>query len=103
MSGEHQSFRGKLAAITAFLSAIAAVGALVQDKDRDDDTGYRPYQPEPLPPPQPVVTQAPQAPQLQFGQHCCDVFGIQRCTLVAPALMGSPCVCFLQGNGATCM
>jgi hypothetical protein len=34
--------------------------------------------------------------------HCCDMTGMQRCPLVAPVQVGSPCFCPMQGTGISC-
>ena len=37
-----------------------------------------------------------------FGNFCCDQFGIKRCQLFNPVIIGSPCFCAGQGWGVTC-
>jgi hypothetical protein len=34
--------------------------------------------------------------------HCCDMTGMQRCPLVSPVQVGSPCFCPFQGTGLSC-
>jgi hypothetical protein len=39
--------------------------------------------------------------QVIFVGYCCDGYGNRRCAIPA-APLGTPCVCFGQGEGVTC-
>jgi hypothetical protein len=64
--------------------------------------------------PQPTPTQVPPTPAYpvqpatpiysppQVAMFCCDVTGLRRCQLVAPAVIGSSCFCIGQGAGISC-
>lgn len=41
-------------------------------------------------------------PPQDLAYHCCDMYGNQRCVLVAPVLVGSGCFCPYQGTGISC-
>jgi hypothetical protein len=41
-------------------------------------------------------------PPQDLAYHCCDMYGNQRCALVAPVLAGSGCFCPYQGTGISC-
>jgi hypothetical protein len=42
------------------------------------------------------------ATPVDLAYHCCDMMGMQRCPLVAPVQIGSPCFCPFQGTGVSC-
>lgn len=46
------------------------------------------------------ATQDSTTPALAY--HCCDINGLQRCPLVSPVPVGTPCFCPYQGTGISC-
>jgi hypothetical protein len=94
MSEEPRSFWGKLALITAFLSALGGVGVMLNQCSGGNNVPSNPDTP-PVPPVRNYQT--PQA-----ANFCCDVFGNRRCQLVRPVVIGSQCFCPGQGGGISC-
>ena len=121
MSDEPKSFWAKLAVITAFLSALGGLVTVTSRCSESEPAGspthlapqatpnYPPVQAAPSsypvqpaysPPayqPPPVYPTSPQS-----AAFCCDLAGMRRCQLVAPAPAGSPCFCVGQGSGYSC-
>jgi hypothetical protein len=68
-------------------------------QQRGYDAEQRGYDPEPrgFDP-----DSAGNVPPQDLAYHCCDMYGNQRCVLVAPVLAGTGCFCPYQGTGISC-
>ena len=62
-----------------------------------------PAAPPPAPQPTTPFPQPAPYPQTpQYGNYCCDVFGVKRCQLWQPGPVGGPCFCVGLGTGFIC-
>jgi len=109
MSEEPKTFWAKLGMITAFLTALVGlVTAAAKCTDTEPHVTPTLVAPQPAPTypaPQPTPAYSPVAPAYspsQAAMFCCDISGMRRCPLVAPALVGSGCFCPGQGSGISC-
>ena len=87
MSEEHRSFWGKLAAITAFLAALAAVGNLLTQcpaQEQPSTPGPKPVYTVPTYPVSP--------PQPAWATVCMTTYG--ACPLFQALSPGMPCTCY---------
>ena len=94
MSEEHKSFWGKLAVLTAFLSALVGLGTLVKQCSEDNYTPSETYAP--------TAPTTPVYPSPQGAGFCCDMWGNRRCMLISTIPVGSQCFCPGQGYGVAC-
>jgi TolB-like protein len=60
-----------------------------------------PYQQPPYPPQNQYAPPTyPSTPE--YGYFCCDQFGVRRCQLAQPGIIGTPCFCYGLGWGYIC-
>ena len=101
MSDEPKSFWGKLALITAFLTALIGLATLFSQCPNGNN--YAPPSRTNTSIPETKVPSVPTIPSVQMGNFCCDVFGNRRCNLIVPTPIGSSCFCYgQQGYGVVC-
>jgi NAD(P)-dependent dehydrogenase (short-subunit alcohol dehydrogenase family) len=110
MADSPSGFWTKLAAVTAFLTAVAGVGGLLTRCTESPAPAAFVAPSGPAPAPYPAAPAlpgpAPYAPQQtrvpQAAGFCCDFTGMRRCPLFGAQMPGAPCFCPGQGTGIAC-
>ncbi|WP_027707404.1 hypothetical protein [Zooshikella ganghwensis] len=116
MSDEPKSFWGKLAVITAFLTALVSSITVLQQctfKDTgrtnlplnntkaEDPVDFDDYEPVY---PTTRTTGSPPVNNSAYNLYCCDLYGNKWCQIVInPGPVGTPCFCAgVTGTGYIC-
>ncbi|MGI0115576.1 hypothetical protein [Zooshikella sp. RANM57] len=119
MSDEPKSFWGKLAVITAFLTALVSIVTVMQQctvtdtsdnnsqfnnaiNDRNSDpVDFDSYEPNN---PTKRTTSYPPDNNSSYNLYCCDMYGNKWCQIVInPGPLGTPCFCAgVTGTGYIC-